>query len=131
MGQKFILCSPQLRPISTGSLNALRHVHVPPINVVIFNGSVTIPHLRGGLVLEMLSALIPSRYSYPALQVVLQLAHQGSVPPGPLVLRRTPFKNQTLTQDRDRQICYIALAQSDSYQISVEIWIPEGYTNYV
>ena len=57
-----------------------------------------------GLALEMLSALIPSEYSYPALQVFLQLAHQGFVPPGPLVLRRTPLKNQTLTQDRDRTV---------------------------
>jgi len=82
----------------------LRHVHVSPINPVIFWGSITILHLRGGLVLEMLSALIPSRSSYPALQVFLQQAHQGSVPLGPLVLERAPFKNQTLTQDRDRTV---------------------------
>lgn len=33
----------------------------------------------------MLSALIPSGSSYPTLPVVRQLAHQGSVPLGPLV----------------------------------------------
>ena len=99
------LCSPQLRPISTGKLNALRHVHSPPINLVIFEGSITIPHLGVGLALEMLSALIPSGYSYPALPASgRQQAHQGSVPPGPLVLRRAPLKNRTLAQDRDRTV---------------------------
>jgi hypothetical protein len=65
----------------------------------------TIPNLGVGLVLEMLSALIPTRSSYPTLPVVRQLAHQGSVPLGPLVLERAPLKNQTLAQDRDRQLC--------------------------
>ncbi len=70
-------------------------------------GLITIPHLGVGLVLEMLSALIPSRSSYPTMPVFRQLAHQGSVPPGPLVLRRTPLKNQTLAQDRDRTVSRI------------------------
>ena len=101
---KDVLCSPQLRPISTGKLSALQHVHFPPINVVIYNGSITIPHLGVGLALEMLSALIPSRYSYSAMPVVRQQIHQGSVPLGPLVLERAPLKNLTLTQDRDRTV---------------------------
>ncbi len=63
----------------------------------------TIPHLGVGLVLEMLSALIPSRSSYSAMPVFRQQTHQGSVPLGPLVLERAPLKNQTLAQDRDRQ----------------------------
>jgi len=57
-----------------------------------------------GLVLEMLSALIPSRSSYPTLPVFRQLAHQGSVRLGPLVLETSPLKNLTLTQDRDRTV---------------------------
>ncbi len=68
---------------------------------------ITIPHLGVGLVLEMLSALIPSRYSYPALPVFRQQAHQGSVPPGPLVLGRAPLKNLALALDRDRTVSRI------------------------
>jgi len=67
-------------------------------------GLMTIHHLGVGLALEMLSALIPSRSSYPAMLVFQQQAHQGSVPPGPLVLWRTPLKNRALALDRDRQI---------------------------
>ena len=102
--RKIFLCSPQHRSISTSKLSTLRCVHFSPINVVIYNGSITILHLGLGLVLEMLSALIPSGSSYPTLPVVRQLAHQGSVPPGPLVLGRTPLKNLTLAQDRDRTV---------------------------
>ena len=61
--------------------------------VVVYNGSVTILHLRVGLALEMLSALIPTGSSYPALPVFRQQAHKGSVPAGPLVLGRAPLKN--------------------------------------
>lgn len=104
------LCSLQLRPISTSKLNTSRCVHFSPINPVIYWGSITIPHLGVGLVLEMLSALIPSRSSYPTLPVFRQLAHQGSVRLGPLVLETSPLKNLTLTQDRDRQYCYKVLA---------------------
>jgi hypothetical protein len=67
-------------------------------------GLKTIHNLGVGLVLEMLSALIPTEYSYPALPVYRQQAHQGFVLPGPLVLRKTPLKNRTLTQDRDRTV---------------------------
>ena len=98
------LCSPQFRPISTSKLNSLRSVHSSPINPVIYRRSIAIPHLGVGLALEMLSALIPSRYSYPALPLLRQQAHQGSVPPGPLVLGRAPLKNQTLALDRDRTV---------------------------
>ena len=122
--QRSTLCSLQLRPISTSKLNTSRCVHFSPINPVIYWGSITIPHLGVGLVLEMLSALIPSRSSYPTLPVFRQLAHQGSVRLGPLVLETSPLKNLTLTQDRDRQFCYEALAHFDSYRNSVEIRIP-------
>jgi hypothetical protein len=52
----------------------------------------------------MLSALIPSRLGYPALPLAEQLAHQRSVPPGPLVLRRAPLKSPTPTTDRDQPV---------------------------
>ena len=50
----------------------------------------------------MLSAFIPAGRSYPAVQRALQLDHQGSVQPNPLVLRLTPLKLGAPTADRDR-----------------------------
>ena len=52
----------------------------------------------------MLSALIPSSHSYPAMPLVRQPVHQRAVPPGPLVLGRAPFKLPTLAADRDRTV---------------------------
>jgi hypothetical protein len=52
----------------------------------------------------MLSAVIPSRRSYPTLQRAPQLAHQRSVHSGPLVLGAAPRKSHTPTADRDRPV---------------------------
>ena len=52
----------------------------------------------------MLSALIPSIHSYPAVPLARQLVHQRYVHPGPLVLRTAPFKFPTPTTDRDRTV---------------------------
>src|SRR6186713_3716259 len=52
----------------------------------------------------MLSAVIPSRRSYPAVLLAEQLAHQRSVHPGPLVLGAAPRKSPTPTADRDRPV---------------------------
>ena len=52
----------------------------------------------------MLSAVISSILSYPALQLALQPVHQWYVHPGPLVLGTAPFKIQTPTADRDRTV---------------------------
>src|SRR5574339_371016 len=52
----------------------------------------------------MLSALIPSAHSYPAMLLAEQLVHQRSVHPGPLVLRTNPLKFPTPTMDRDRTV---------------------------
>src|SRR5690606_36455251 len=52
----------------------------------------------------MLSALIPTRRSYPAMHLAAQLVHQRSVHPGPLVLRTDPLKLPTPTTDRDRTV---------------------------
>ncbi len=50
----------------------------------------------------MLSAVIPAQRSYPAVDLAVQLDHQGLVQPNPLVLRLTPLKLATPTADRDR-----------------------------
>ena len=52
----------------------------------------------------MLSAVIPSTHSYPALLLAEQLVHQRCVQPGPLVLRLDPLKLPTPTADRDRTV---------------------------
>ena len=52
----------------------------------------------------MLSALIPSVHSYPAVQLALQLVHQRYVRPGPLVLRSAPLNFPAPTTDRDRTV---------------------------
>ncbi len=52
----------------------------------------------------MLSALISSERSYPALRLAPQQVHQRLVHPGPLVLRTGPLKHPTPTTDRDRTV---------------------------
>jgi hypothetical protein len=50
----------------------------------------------------MLSAVILSQLSYPAMPLAGQLAHQRLVQPSPLVLGLNLFKFPTPTEDRDR-----------------------------
>src|ERR671912_2108918 len=52
----------------------------------------------------MLSALIPTERSYPAVPLAGQLAHQRFVHSGPLVLGAAPLKFPTPTMDRDRTV---------------------------
>ena len=52
----------------------------------------------------MLSAVIPSAHSYPALRLAPQQVHQRCVHPGPLVLGTDPLKTPTPTADRDRTV---------------------------
>jgi hypothetical protein len=52
----------------------------------------------------MLSAVIRSELSYPAMQLAPQPEHQRFVHPGPLVLGITPLKQPTPTADRDRTV---------------------------
>jgi hypothetical protein len=52
----------------------------------------------------MLSALIPSERSKPAMPLAGQLAHQRFVHPGPLVLGTASFKSLTRATDRDRTV---------------------------
>src|SRR6476661_7065644 len=52
----------------------------------------------------MLSAVIPSVHSYPAVPLARQQVHQRCVHPGPLVLGTDPLNSPTPTADRDRTV---------------------------
>src|SRR6202051_1047157 len=52
----------------------------------------------------MLSAVIPSKRSQPAVPLAGQLAHQRFVRPGPLVLGTAPLKTPARAADRDRTV---------------------------
>ena len=52
----------------------------------------------------MLSVLIPSQHSYPAVRLAAQPVHQRLVRLGPLVLKTEPRKFPTPTTDRDRTV---------------------------
>ena len=52
----------------------------------------------------MLSAVIPSVHSYPAMPLARQQVHQRYVHPGPLVLGADPLNSPTPTADRDRTV---------------------------
>ena len=52
----------------------------------------------------MLSAVILSARSYPAMLLAQQPEHQRYVHPGPLVLRTRPLNSPTPTEDRDRTV---------------------------
>ena len=52
----------------------------------------------------MLSAVIPSAHSYPAMPLARQPVHQRCVHPGPLVLGTAPLNSPTPTADRDRTV---------------------------
>ena len=52
----------------------------------------------------MLSAVIRSERSQPAVPLAGQLAHQRFVRPGPLVLGTAPLKAPTRVADRDRTV---------------------------
>ena len=52
----------------------------------------------------MLSAVIPSVHSYPALRLAPQQVHQRCVHPGPLVLGTGPLNFPTPTADRNRTV---------------------------
>ncbi len=52
----------------------------------------------------MLSAVIPSVHSYPAMPLARQLVHQRYVHPGPLVLGAAPLNSPTPMVDRDRTV---------------------------
>src|SRR5258706_2058 len=52
----------------------------------------------------MLSAVISSAYSYPAMRLASQPVHQGCVHSGPLVLGAAPVKSPAPTADRAQTV---------------------------
>ena len=52
----------------------------------------------------MLSAVINSKHSYPAMPLARQQEHQRFVHPGPLVLRTGLLKSHTPTEDKDQTV---------------------------
>ncbi len=52
----------------------------------------------------MLSAVIPSEHSYPAMRLASQPVHQRFVHSGPLVLGADPLKFPSPTVDRDQTV---------------------------
>ncbi len=52
----------------------------------------------------MLSAVIISEHSYPAMPLARQQEHQRFVHPGPLVLRTGLLKSHTPTEDKDQTV---------------------------
>src|SRR5258706_5346180 len=52
----------------------------------------------------MLSAVISSAYSYPAMRLASQPVHQVCVHSGPLVLGASPVKSPAPTADRDQTV---------------------------
>ena len=52
----------------------------------------------------MLSAIIRSKHSYPAMPLARQQEHQRFVHPGPLVLRTAPLNFPTPTEDKDQTV---------------------------
>ena len=96
------------RTISTGHLNMLPCVQLPPINLVVYKGPYSLKAM-GNLILRTASRLdafsvYPFRTWLPCGAVGLQQVHQRSVHPGPLVLRTEPLKFPTPTSDRDRTV---------------------------
>src|SRR5262249_50639905 len=68
------------RPFSTGQLHALQRFHTRPINLVVFEGPSGAlrpgdASSQGGLPAYMLSAVIPSAHSYPAVRLAPQPDH--------------------------------------------------------
>ena len=82
--------------ISTPRLNALQRFHLEPINLVISEGPHNDSSSWSTFPAYMLSAVIATRHSYPAVLLAEQLVDQRSVHPGPLVLGTTLLKNQRL-----------------------------------
>jgi len=78
----------------------------------------------------MLSALIPSKHSYSALHLAVQLIHQRFVHHGPLVLMTGSLKSPAPTTDRDRTVSRRSepssratlILLSPEYLLSFERW---------
>ena len=96
------------RPMSTDSLNISLCLHVLPRYGVVCprsypnNGGKS--YLRVYFALRCFQRLSRPDMATQRLHLAVQLAHQRSVHPGPLVLGTAPFKLPTPTADRDRTV---------------------------
>ena len=95
------------RPISNSQLHTLPCFHLCPIYLVVFKGSYFFRMgyliLRGASRLDAFS-VYPFRTWLPSYGFGIQLMHQWSVQPGPLVLRPAPLRYPTPAPDRDRTV---------------------------
>ena len=101
-------CKKSHRSISTCQLNALLHLHLKPINLIVFEGSYLLKGvgyliLRGASRLDAFS-VYPVQTWLPSDAFGRQLVHQWSVQPGPLVLGSAPLKYPPPAPDRDRTV---------------------------
>jgi hypothetical protein len=93
-----------LRVLSTARLNTLPCVHLPPINLVVFQDSLGNTYLGVCFALRCIQRLITCAHSYPAVQLTSQQVHQRCVHSGPLVLGAALLNIPTPTADRDRTV---------------------------
>ena len=106
-GSRVCVVGPSPRPMGTASLNMLPCVHVPPHNGVVFPRS----YPCGGksclgvyFALRCFQRLSRPDIATQRLHLAVQLVHQRSVHPGPLVLGTAPLKLPTPAADRDRTV---------------------------
>ena len=99
------------RPISTSQLNTSQYFHLTPINLVVYEGSITNVNLEDGFTLRCFQRLSVPNDSYPAMPLVGQLVHQRFVLSGPLVLGKSLLNILRPQQIGDRQICYILISE--------------------
>ena len=102
------MCKQSPRENSTGQLNALLRLHLPPISRVVYAGPYCLNGM-GNLFLGAASRLdafsaYPFRTRLPCRAVGLQQVHRRSVHPGPLVQRTAPLKFPAPMTDRDRTV---------------------------
>ena len=93
--------------VSTGKLSALLHLHIRPIDPVVFREpmyKVRETSSCGGFHAYMPSAFILAARGYPAMPLARQLAHQRCVLSNPLVLGEKPLTFPAPTTDRDRPV---------------------------
>lgn len=90
--------------LSIPKLNALRRLHLGPIEPVVSGMPSGIPSLGAGFPLRCFQRLSQPNIATQLMLRTEQLVHQRFVPPGPLVLGRTPLRYPTPTGDRDRTV---------------------------
>ncbi len=93
-----------VRAISKAQLHALPRFHMPPINVMVCDGSSGNTCFEVSFTLRCFQRLSGPHFSYPAMRLAPQPVHQRCVHPGPLVLGTDPLNIPTPAADRDRTV---------------------------